>query len=73
MAKQEFATQIDPSLLEQLRSIARDEGRQLQAIVEEALIDLLEKKRGLKPRPHVMAQYEASVARFHCVYEHLAK
>ncbi|MBK8766663.1 MAG: hypothetical protein IPM01_19445 [Burkholderiaceae bacterium] len=32
-----FASQVDPRLLEDLKAIAKAEGRQLQALVEEAL------------------------------------
>jgi len=32
-----FATQVDAELLAELRSLARDEGRQIQALVDEAL------------------------------------
>jgi hypothetical protein len=40
--------------------LAKSEGRQLQALVDEALADLLEKRRLGRPRAHVMAAYQAS-------------
>ncbi len=35
--REKFATQVDSNLLAELRSLANEEGRQIQAIVEEAL------------------------------------
>jgi len=37
-----FATQVNPDILVQVRMLAEKEGRQLQALVDEALADLLE-------------------------------
>ncbi len=72
-AREKFATQVDPALLADLRRLAQQEGRQLQALVEEALASLLEQRRQGKARPHVMAAYQLSHARFRTVYEKLAK
>ena len=71
--REKFATQVDPALLDGLRSLARSEGRQLQALVDEAFADLLEKRRQTKARPHVMAAYQASHGPFGTLYERLAK
>jgi hypothetical protein len=71
--KQKFATQVDPDILAKARAIATSEGRQFQSIIEEALSDLIEKRVGTKPRPHVLAQYQASVDRNSELYERLAK
>lgn len=73
MARQKFATQVDPEILQLTRAIAQAEGKQLQAIVEEALLDLIEKRHGARPRPQVMALYEASVAQYGPLYERLSK
>lgn len=40
--REKFATQVDAALLNQLRELAKNEGRQIQALVDEALADLLE-------------------------------
>ncbi len=71
--RQKFATQVDPDLLEAVRGIAREEGRQVQALVDEALADLVEKRRLGKPRKHVMAAYHASHQRFGKLYKKLAE
>ena len=73
MAMKKFATQADPRLLEDVRQIAREEGRQFQALVEEAFQDLVSKRRGAAPRKHVLEAYEASVAEYTALYERLAK
>jgi hypothetical protein len=71
--KQRFAAQVDPELLATARAIAAAEGRQFQSIVEEALLDFVEKRKMPGPRAHVMAQYQASVNRNAELYERLAK
>jgi hypothetical protein len=71
--RQKFATQVDPEILEAVRGIARDEGRQVQALVDEALADLVEKRRLGKPRAHVMSAYQASLVRFGKLYKKLAE
>ena len=71
--RQKFATQVDPDLLSDLRELARSEGRQVQALVEEALADLVEKRRQGKPRTNVMAAYQASHAKFGTLYKKLAE
>jgi len=48
------------------------ERRQFQSIVEEALLDFVEKRKSPGPRVHVMAQYQASVDRNSELYERLA-
>jgi len=71
--RQKFATQVEVELLAQTRAIAESEGRQIQSVVEEALGDLIRKKKGLQPRPEVLAAYEASVQEYHSLYERLSK
>ncbi len=68
-----FATTVDSALLEDVRALAQDEGAKIQTLVDEALADLLEKRRSGKPRRHVMAAYQSSHARFGPLYEKLAK
>jgi hypothetical protein len=72
-AREKFATQVDTRLLAEIRGLASQEGRQIQALVEEALAALVEQRRQATARPHVMAAYQASHARFGPVYEKLAK
>ena len=71
--RQKFATQVDPDLIAAVRDLAREEGRQVQTLVDEALSDLVEKRRLGKPRKHVMTAYQASHQRFGRLYKKLAE
>ena len=72
-ARQKFATQVDTEILSTVRALAQSEGRQIQALVDEALADLIETRRHGRPRPAVMAAYNASLEPFGSLYENLAK
>jgi hypothetical protein len=73
--REKFATQVDSALLESLRDLAKSEGRQIQAVVEDALREYLDAKKSTKGRgrEHVMAAYLESTERFSGLYEQLAK
>lgn len=71
--RQKFATQVDAELLDAVRGIAKEEGRQVQTLVDEAFADLIEKRRLGKPRKHVMAAYQASLSRYGKLYKKLAE
>ena len=71
--REKFATQVNSEILAALRSLAKSEGRQLQALVDEALADLLEKRRLGRARAHVMAAYQASHEKFGPLYKKLAE
>jgi hypothetical protein len=71
--REKFATQINSDILVTVRILAEKEGRQIQALVEEALSDLIEKRRRAVPRPHVMAAYLASHKEYAPVYKKLAE
>lgn len=73
MKNEKFATVVDPEKIATVRAIAKDEGRQLRALVDEAFADLIEKRKQTKPRPHAMAAYEASVKQFDHLYKKLAE
>jgi hypothetical protein len=71
--REEFATQVDVSLLAELRALARAESRQLQALVDEAFAGLIEQRRQAQARPHVIAAYQTSHRRFAPLYKRLAE
>ena len=71
--RQKFATQVDGALLADLRGLARQEGRQIQALVEEAIAALIEQRRQGSARPHVMGAYLKSHARYAPLYKKLAQ
>ncbi len=72
-SREKFATQVTPEILSAVRAIAQKEGRQLQALVDEALADLIEKRRQERPRGHVMTAYQASHETFAPLYKKLAE
>ncbi|HTC63240.1 MAG TPA: hypothetical protein VK709_10390 [Candidatus Saccharimonadales bacterium] len=71
--REKFATQVNSELLSEVRLLAQKEGRQLQALVDKALADLVEKRKNGKPRPHVMGVYHATHERYGSVYKKLAE
>ncbi len=71
--REKFATQVNPVVLAAVRTLAQDEGRQLQALVDEALADLIEKHKNTRERPHVMGAYFASHEKYGALYKKLAK
>ncbi|MHB1302983.1 MAG: hypothetical protein ACYCZB_05845 [Acidiphilium sp.] len=72
-AREKFATQVNSEILSAVRSLAESEGRQIQALVDEALADLVEKRKQGKPRANVMAAYQASHEKFGALYKKLAE
>ncbi len=71
--REKFATQVNSEILSEVRTIAQNEGRQLQALVDEALADLIEKRKQGRPRSHVMAAYQGSHEKFGSLYKKLAE
>lgn len=71
--RERFATRVDHDLLEGVRALAKAEGRPIQRLVDEAFADLLEKHGQFSARPHVLAAYGQSHARFGTLYAKLAK
>lgn len=72
-SRQKFATQVNSEILTNVRNLALSEGRQLQALIEEALADLIEKRKQNRPRANVMAAYQASHEKFGTLYKKLAE
>ena len=71
--REKFSSQAAPELLSAMREIARIEGRQLQAVLEDAMNTYIEARRQQNVRPEVMAHYRASLERNRRLYELLAK
>jgi hypothetical protein len=71
--REKFATQVNTELLSAVRGLAKAEGRQLQALVDEALTDLIEKRKHERPRGHVIDAYRASRAKRETLYRKLAE
>ena len=58
-----YSSQAAPELLSAMREIARGEGRQFEAVMEEAMETYIASRRRERPRPEVMAHFRASVER----------
>jgi hypothetical protein len=71
-SREKFA-QVDSQILATVRNLAQQEGRQLQALIDEALSDLIEKHKNARPRPHVMGAYLASHEKYGSLYKKLAE
>ncbi|OYV54141.1 MAG: hypothetical protein B7Z76_15565 [Acidiphilium sp. 20-67-58] len=76
--REKFATQVNSEILSAVRQLAQSEGRQsegrqLQVLVDEALADLIEKRKHGRPRANVMAAYQASHEKFGTLYKKLAE
>ena len=73
--REKFATQVDSELLESMRSLAKSEGRQIQAVVEDALREYLDARVNPKGRgrEHVMTAYLESTEEFAGLYKKLAE
>jgi len=71
--REKFATQVNSEILAAVRTLANQEGRQLQALVDEALADLIEKRKRTTPRAHVMGTYLASLEKYGQLYKKLAE
>ena len=71
--REKFTTRGDSEILAAVRRLARSEGRQLQSLVDEALADLIEKRRGSRSCARVMAVYQASHERYAPLYRKLAE
>ena len=71
--RQKFSSQASPELLQEMRDIARREGRHFQAVLEEAMASYIESKSNGQVRPEVIAYLKDSVERNRLLYELLAK
>jgi hypothetical protein len=71
--RQKFATQVEAELLAEIREIAARDGRQMQAVVEDAFRGYLDERRRARPRSKIMDLYRGSHERYASLYEHLAK
>jgi hypothetical protein len=49
-SREKIETQVDPEILSAVRAIAQSEGRELPALVDEALADLIEKRKNRNVR-----------------------
>jgi len=73
VTREKFSSQATPEVLAALRQIAESQGRQFQAVLDEALRDYIDRQQKERPRRHVMTAFAASLDEFDSLYRELAK
>ena len=71
--RQKYASQADPELLTAMRQVAKEEGRQFQAVMEDAMREYIERRNNTSPREHVMAHLRTSIEKNRRLGELLAR
>jgi hypothetical protein len=71
--REKFSSQAAPEVLAALRKIADSQGRQFQAVLDEALRDYIDRHQLDHPRRHVVASFASSLDEFDSLYSQLAK
>ena len=73
LQREKFSSQASPDVLAALRELAATQGRQFQAVLDDAMRDYLERQTKSRPRQHVMASFASSLEEFDSLYRDLAK
>jgi hypothetical protein len=73
MALEKFSSQAEPEILYAVKTLAKHEGKLFQSLVNEALMDLLEKRKQTKPRRFVMEQFQSSLNDYDALYDRLSQ
>jgi predicted transcriptional regulator len=71
--REKFSSQASPEVLAALRQIAESQGRQFQAVLDEAMRDYIDRQQRERPRRHVMATFASSLEELDSLYRELAK
>jgi len=71
--REKFSSQAAPEVLAALRHIAESQGRQFQAVLDDALRDYIDRQQKERPRRHVIAAFASSLEEFDSLYRDLAK
>ena len=71
--REKFSSQAAPEVLTAMRLIAKRQGRQFQAVLDEALRDYMDRQQQQHVRRHVMTAFAASLDEFDDLYRELAK
>jgi len=72
-ALRKFSSQAEPEVLDGLQEIAAREGRQLQAVLGDALREYLAQKRQQAPRRNILEAFQNSLKERDDLYRSLAK
>ena len=68
-----LTVQVDGVLLADLRRLAEQERRPIEALVEEAIAALIDRRRQGTARPHAMSAYRKSHTSYAPLYKKLAE
>jgi hypothetical protein len=68
-----FSSQAEPEVLEAMQAVADREGRQLQAVLGEAMKEYLARKQQRAPRRSVLEAFQESLKERDELYRSLAK
>lgn len=68
-----FASQLPPDLLKSMKAAAKEDGKHLQCLLEDAVRQYLEQRERPRPRRHVLDALEVSMAEHDALYQALAK
>lgn len=71
--REKLSSQAAREVLAALRQIAENQGRQFQAVLDEALRDYIDRQQKERPRRHVMASFATSLDEFDSLYRELVK
>lgn len=71
--REKFSSQAAPEVLAALRQLAEAQGRQFQAVLDEALRDYIDRHQKERPRRHMMTSFASSLDEFDTLYRELAK
>ncbi len=71
--REKFSSHAAPEVLAALRQIAEAQGRQFQAVLDEALCEYIDRQQQQRPRRRVTAAFVSSLDEFDDLYRELAK
>jgi predicted transcriptional regulator len=71
--RESFVSQAEPEVLEKLRQIAKAQGREFEAVMDDALREYVERRQEDAGRKNVMDAFASSLEEFDSLYRELAK
>jgi predicted transcriptional regulator len=72
-ARRKFSSQADPEVLKAMQAIAEQEGRQLQAVIGDAMREYVARRQQQGPRRNVLEAFQKSLKERDELYRKLAK
>jgi hypothetical protein len=72
-ALRKYSSQAEPEILDAMQELANREGRQLQAVIGEAMREYLARRKQQSPRRNVLEAFQQSLKERDELYRSLAK